>query len=344
MLTSSHILLAKLAYNTNNIDPALQVIDKQIVFFPGMANYTEPSLLCDLTLSPPAYIMRETGLTGPLKSSSVMEYDLLCSMMYCSKRDWAKAYAALERVVAYPTREGACSKIMVEAYNKWVLVSLLLHGKLGESKAHTGSTAYKLYGNFGKPYVAVAVLFTTDDADALKAEVEKNAQQWDEDGNTGLMKEVLASYQKWRIIGLEQIYSKVSLTEIRQQTKSAETGQILEREEEIEILIQDMIISGMLNGVIEKDVNGTTSLTFLPTTTQLSEQEFAKELAAIAAQIKRLHPIFNTTKERLGASNEYIKHMIKEEKRNDKNDADPTLAFDTQVDDEDLMGGVVATG
>ncbi|KAL7622994.1 hypothetical protein AAE478_006673 [Parahypoxylon ruwenzoriense] len=344
ILTSSHILLAKLAYNTNNIDPALKVIDKNIVFYPGMANYSEPKYLCDLTLSPPAYISRETSLTSSLKTSSVLEYDLLCGMMYCSRRDWAKAHAAFERVVTYPSRDGGTSKIMVEAYKKWVLVSLLSKGRLGETPSYTATAATKLYGTLGKPYTAVAALFVTDNGQALKAEVEQNAQLWPEDGNLGLIQEVQAAYQKWRVLGLQQIYTKVSLSEIREQTTSAETGVRLEKDEDIETLIQNMVISGMLKGVIEKNDDGTTFLTFLPPSTQLSEHEYAKELTAAAERLKRLHPIFKASNERLGTSKDYIKHVIKEAKQRERNEQDQAGSFDAHVDDEDLMGGIVATG
>ncbi|KAI1140394.1 hypothetical protein F5Y05DRAFT_378239 [Hypoxylon sp. FL0543] len=345
MLTNSHILLAKLAYDTNNIEPALQVIDKDIVFFPGMANSGEPKFLGDLSLPPPVYLSRETGLNGTLGVTSVLEYDMLRGMMYCSRRDWAKAYDAFDKVVTYPTREGSTSKIMIEAYKKWSLVSLLLKGKLVEPQSYTGSAASKLYGNLAKPYTVVTALFTTDNARALKAEVEKYTEIWLEDGNTGLIQEVLAHYQKWRVLGLEQIYSKISLSEIRQQTTSAETGKMLEKDEDVEMLIQNMIISGMLSGAIEKNDDGTTFLTFLSPSAQLSEQDFAKELANTALRLKQLHPVFKTTKERLGTSKEYIKHVIKEEKRAERDEADATVVgFEAHVDDEDLMGGVVATG
>ncbi|KAI1476245.1 hypothetical protein K445DRAFT_316910 [Daldinia sp. EC12] len=344
MLTMYHLNLVKLAYQTDNIAPALPVFDKNIIYFPGMASYGEPKFLCDLSLPPPAYLSRETGLASYLKTSLILEYDIFRGMSYCALRDWAKAYDAFERVIAYPTREGGVSKIMIEAYKKWVLVSLLATGKLSEPPSYTGAAANKLYGNLGKPYTALAVLFVADNAEALKAEVEKNTQIWSEDGNTGLVQEVLASYQKWQVLGLEQIYSKISLSEIRKQTTSAETGQALQKDEDVETLVQNMIISGMLNGVVEKNDDGTAFLTFLSPSAQLSEKEFAKELAGTAERLKQLQPIFKATKERLGTSKEYIKHVAKEKTRADKNEPDPTLAFDAHVDDEDLMGGVVATG
>ncbi|KAI8962846.1 hypothetical protein F5Y11DRAFT_321130 [Daldinia sp. FL1419] len=344
MLTMSHIQLVKLAYQTNNIVSALPVLDKNIVYFPSMASYGEPRYLCDLSLPPPAYLSRETGLNTQLKSSLILEYDIFRGMSYCTLRDWANAHAAFERVVTYPTREGGVSKIMVEAYKKWVLVSLLFTGKLSDPPAYTGVAANKLYGNLGKPYTALAALFVADNAQALKAEVEKNTQVWLEDGNTGLVQEVLSAYQKWQVLGLEKIYSKISLSEIRKQTTSAETGETLPKDEDMEMLVQNMIISGMLNGVVEKNDDGTAFLTFLSSSMQLSEKDVAREYSAAAAQLKKLQPIFKATKERLGTSKEYIKHVTKEKSRADKNEPDPTLAFDAHVDDEDLMGGVVATG
>ncbi|KAH9999768.1 hypothetical protein F4779DRAFT_605114 [Xylariaceae sp. FL0662B] len=344
MLTSSHVILARLAYNTDNIEPALQVLDKDIVFYPNMANHGDPQYLCDLSLSPPSYISRETQLTAILKPAVIMEYDLLCGMIYCARRDWVKAYASFERVLTFPTREGGTSKIMTEAYKKWILVSLLSKGKQVELPTYTGAAAAKLYGILGKPYTAIASLFVTENVKGLKAEAVKNTQLWLEDGNTGLMQEVLAAYQKWRVLELEQIYSKISITEIREQTKSAETGEVLTKDEDVETLIQNMIIAGMLNGVMEKNDDGTVFLTFLHPDTQRSEEDFTKELALTAARLKQLQPLFKATNERLGTSKDYIRHVIKESRQKDKNESDPTLGFDAQVDDEDLMGGVVATG
>ncbi|KAI8624419.1 hypothetical protein F5Y19DRAFT_490945 [Xylariaceae sp. FL1651] len=344
MLTSSHLPLAKLAYDTDNIQPALPVIDRSIVFYPGMANHDSPQYLCDLALSPPAYISKSTGLTTVIKTSAVLEYDLLCGMMYCARRDWEKARAAFERAATFPTKDGGCSKIMVEAYKKWILVSLLSTGKHIETPPHTSASTGKTFGTLGKPYTAVAAAFATDEVQDLRLAAEKNAQLWLEDGNTGLIEEVLATYQKWRVLSLQDIYTKISIPEIRQQTKSAETGTVLDKDADVEMLIQNMIIAGMLKGVIEKNDDGTKFLTFLSPTTHLSELEFAQELQKTAARLKELQSVFLATNQRLATSKEYIKWVIRESKRDKTGDAqDPTLGFDAQVDDEDLMGGVMAT-
>ncbi|KAI1112142.1 cop9 subunit [Nemania sp. NC0429] len=341
MLTSSHLLLAKLAYETDNIASALPVIEKDIVFYPGMANHELPQYLCDMDLSPPAYISKNSGLTTLLRSSMVLEYDLLCGMMYCVKREWNKARVAFERAVTYPTREVGCSKIMVEAFKKWILVSLLSEGKHRDSPPYASPATSKTFGILGRAYIALANAFGTDDAQQLKLEAAKNAQVWAEDGNVGLVEEVVASYQQWRVLSLQDIYTEISIPEIRRQTKSAETGLPLGTDEEVEALVQNMIIAGMLKGVIQKNDDGTKYLIFLSPTTHLSERELAEEFKRAAVKLAELKTVFVTTNQRLGTSKEYIRWIVKESKREKANEAqDPTLGFETQIDDEDLMGGL----
>ncbi|KAI1737552.1 cop9 subunit [Xylaria scruposa] len=341
MFTSSHLLLTKLAYETDNIQPALPVIDKDIVFYPGMANHGSAPYPCDLELSPPSYISKSTGLTAPVKTPMVLEYDLLCGMMYCARREWNKARAAFERAVTFPTKDGGCSKIMVEAFKKWILVSLLSEGKHNDTPAHTTAHTIKSLGILGRPYVNLATAFATDDVQQLKLELDNNINVWRDDGNIGLVQEVIAAYQKWRVLSLQDIYTKVSIAEIRQQTKSAETGEILKSNEDVETLIQNMIIAGMLKGAIEKNDDGTKFLNFLSPTTYLSEHEFAKEALSHAHKLKELNAIFHATSQRLGTSKEYIKWTVKDSKRDKSTEAqDPTLGFEAQIDDEDLMGGL----
>lgn len=42
LFTSTHLLLAKLAFDTNITEPALAVIDRDVVFYPDMAGHSDP--------------------------------------------------------------------------------------------------------------------------------------------------------------------------------------------------------------------------------------------------------------------------------------------------------------
>lgn len=349
MLTSHHLSLVRLAYDNNVPDPAFQVTDKQIVYFPGMlrdegagngANAAIQKLLCDLSLPPPGYIMVETGLTTAVTVDQVLQYDLTCGLLYCSKRQWAKARAAFERVITHPTRDGGVSKIMIEAFNKWVLVSLLVDGRPPTVPPTTGSNASKTCETTAKPYLSIASHFDTMDATSLKTEVETNSGVWANDRNTGLVQEVLAAHQKWQVIDLRRIYSKVSLADLRQKTCSAETGDILPSDNDVEALVQSMISSGMLNGVVEKPAGRLPYLKYHSDSGDHSEKQYQHEIATIFAKMKDLEAIYKATSTRLSTNPFYVKQYIRELQREKELGQNKSSAFDATVDDEDLMTDV----
>ncbi|KAK3370245.1 hypothetical protein B0H63DRAFT_312022 [Podospora didyma] len=347
MLTSHHISLVQLAYESNCIDASIPVLEKTVVFYPGMKGAGEKPFPSDMTLTPPAYITVDSGLTTKLSTTDVLQYDLLCGLCFMAKRMWQQAFDALERVITYPTKDTACSKIMVEAHNKWILVGLLLYGKTPSLPAITSPGPQKMFATLGKPYASIGKAFESLTPDTLKAEYDTFLGQnfFAEEANRALIDLVMMHYQRWQIINLRDVYTKISLEEIRARTQSAETCAQLKTEKEIETLVQAMIDEGMLNGVIEKSEDGSKPayLTFLSLTEELSEYEFGEKMLATAQRIKELAPIVKATSERLATSREYIRHLVKEQKREkDGGSRDIAVAFESSIEDEDLMTGIMA--
>lgn len=350
LLTDKHLILARLAYETDNPEHAFDAIDKEIVYFPNMGKGTTVGApqksLCDLSLSPPDYISPETSLSEALDIEGVLQYDLLCGLLYCSRSHWEKARAAFERVITHPTREGGVSKIMTDAYNKWLLVSLLVNGRTPEIPSTAGSNAKKTYETTGKPYAAIASHFDSMTALPLKQEVEASVPLWQTDRNIGLVQQVLAAHQKWQIIDLRNVYTKISLADIRQRTCSAETGAVLATEDEVERLIEGMIQSGMLKGVIHKPDAKPAYLEFFPELSELSEVEYKSEMAAAMLKMKELEAIYRSTSQRLSTNKHWVHHLNKEKKRDKENTTQnvPLPNFDAHVEDEDLMSGIMSSG
>lgn len=350
LLTDKHLILVRLAYETDTAEYAFAAIDKQIVYFPNMAKGTiigtHQKSLCDLSLSPPDYISPETSLSETLDIESVLQYDLLCGLLYCSRSHWEKARAAFERVVTHPTREGGVSKIMADAYNKWLLVSLLVNGRTPEIPAMAGLAAKKTYESTGKPYAAIASHFDTIAALLLKREIEANAQLWQTDRNMGLVQQVLAAHQKWQIIDLRNVYTKISLANIRKSTCSAETGAPLATDDEVERLIEGMIQSGMLKGVVQKPGGKPAYLEFFSEISELSEMEYKTEMASAMLRLKELEGIYRSTNQRLSKNQHWAHYLLKEKKRQTENAGQnvPISSFDSQIEDEDLMSGVLSSG
>jgi COP9 signalosome complex subunit 3 len=338
--------MVKLAYTTDDIQPILPVIEKDIVFYPGMKGSNETRPLCDENVPPPAYLTVESGLTRQLSSNDVLQYDFFRGLCFIQRQSWKQAFDALERVITYPTREHtACSKIMVEAHNKWILVGLLLNGKAPALPATTALGPQKAYSSLSKPYQSIARAFEDNTATTLKGEFEAlGAQFWAEENNLNLMRLVLQHYQRWQILRLRGLYTKISLEQIRQRTQNAETAAPLQSEAEIEEIVQSMIDNGMLTGVIERPENGDPRyLTFLDGAEEPSEAEFARKMVRTAQRLEGLGHLIKTTNEQLGTSRDYIRFLVNQQKKEkDAGARDYNLAFINQVEDEDLMTGVMA--
>ncbi|KJZ79563.1 hypothetical protein HIM_01032 [Hirsutella minnesotensis 3608] len=345
MFTSTHLTLAKLAYTSAELDSALPVLDADILFYPAICSHRETKqFLCDPDLPPSGFISPTTGLTDQLKHSMVLEYNLIRGLVYISKRDWAKASAALEQIITHPARSKGVSKFMTEAHKKWILVGLLKEGKTPRLPSYTSASASASYQVTSEAYITFANLFNTDDVAQLRTEFDTNRQVWEDDGNTSLMNEVMAAYQKWQIISLRHVYRRVSISQVRHVTLSAETGETLEDDEAILALIQSMIASEMLHGELQRgDGDGDCYLAFGEASSPMTEGDFAREVARSHQSIQSLTAYYRVTNDRLSGHKDYVRHVMREQKRMDmEKEADAAVGFETQVEDEDLMTGVMA--
>lgn len=342
MLTSTHLHLVKLALETRTYDAAVPVLDKFIFQFPGAINHPKPAFICEEGLPPVAYITPESKLSTKLKYQDVLEYFLYSGMVYIGMRKWDSALECLENAVTYPARE--VSKIMVEAYKKWVLVGLLLEGKLLHLPRYTSIAASKAFHTLGKPYESVAQIFETGTAARLKSEVEAGQKIWQDDCNTGLIFNILAGYQKFQIRNLAGIYTKITIPEVNHLTTSAETGSRLQSPALAEQLVRDMIAEGSLDATLSNPPGGPAILTFMTSGLKKSEKEIEEELQASRERIQVLAAEIKRTDRMLTYDKEYLK-FVQKQKKNAKNGvldqaiAGPDLDWNA-LEDEDIMAGV----
>lgn len=353
MYTSTHLLLAKLAVESNILEPALRVLDKEITCYPAMPSVRERAdtreardarQWCDNSLSPAAYISAATGLTDNFRSGAVLEYNFFRSIIYTSQRDWVKAFDALEQVITHPVKDRGVSKVMAECHKRWVLVGLLKSGKAPSLPAYTSGGPKSTYNTLNTAYADLAGLFTSTNAAQLKARAEENAETWQEDGTTSLVAEVLSAYQKWQIINLHKVFTEVSVSQVRRLTYSAETGEHLPTDEDATALIQSMLASGMVKGTLEIDGAHGSFLKFGDASAVLSEEDFARQIATSHARITALNAQYRDVNDRLSEKKEYIKYIVQEQKRAEKDGPDPGIGFDSQIEDEDLMTGIMVNG
>lgn len=308
-----------------------------------MGSSRDGKLLCDPTLPPASYITTQTGLTDNIKPSTVLEYDHLRGIIYMSMGMWSKSLAAFEKVISHPTKDRGVSKIMADSHKRWVLVGLLSHGKPPTMPSYTSGSANAVYKTTGKLYNNVAEAFSSAGAEKLKSEIEENTAIWETDGTSSLIAEILSAYQKWKIIGLRQVYQRVGISQVREMTLNAQTGKPLEDDQQVLTLAREMIGSGMLDGRLEQDGN-ENYISFRDEGNMVSEAAFATQIAQIHYTIDLLGKQYQQTNDRLSGSKEYVKHLVREQKRAEKDNVDAGIGFDSQIEDEDLMAGIVPHG
>ncbi|KAI9048734.1 hypothetical protein LZ554_007565 [Drepanopeziza brunnea f. sp. 'monogermtubi'] len=343
MLTSNHLVLIKLALESGSYMDVTPVIDKFILYFPGFTDVPRPKYLCDMSLSPAAFLTPTFKLSDNLRYQSILEYFLWSAMVHMGLHRWESALQCLESVITYPTIEWP-SKIMTEAYKKWVLVGLVHQGRLLRLPKSTSVGPATAYHIIGKHYETLANIFENGTASRLKAEVDAAMHIWKKDANYGLVMEVLEAFQRFQIRGLTQVYSKISIPEILNQTTNAVTGSKLPTPQACEDLVRAMIHAGDLQATLSNPPSGPSILTFLPPGPALTEAQMQKELVGTSARIQALTEKIKQTDRMLTHDRDYIKFVHKQKRAkaarggNDDHDVAQTSDWDDINDDEDIMG------
>lgn len=344
VLTSTHLLLVNLALETRNFASLPAIISRPVLYFSGKISTSRVPQLCNLALPNHVFISPTTGLTKTMKASEVLEYFIYTASIFVAMRQWNQAIEALEDAISYPCKEHSTSKIMVEAYKKWILVSLLSRGKMSKVPASVSSSTLRVFHSMAKPYGTVAEIFMKGTASRLNAEAVAGANFWRTDNNKSLIKAVLGAYQKHQIRGLASVYTTLSMSEVTRKTYSAITGKNLPNDQATEQLVRRMIKEGSLNASLGSNSNGSTILHF-EAAQALSESEMAKKLDAALQNIQAVTRDVKQTDHRLSEDREYLRWAHRQRKLGSKGPVNVLHELQEEMDltwtgpdeDEDLM-------
>ncbi|MEQ2162158.1 COP9 signalosome complex subunit 3, partial [Goodea atripinnis] len=124
-------------------------------------------------------------------------------MIYTGLKNFERALYFYEQAITTPAM--AVSHIMLEAYKKYILVSLILHGKVQQLPKYTS----QIVGRFIKPlsnaYHELAQVYSTNNPAELRGLVNKHSETFTRDNNTGLVKQCLSSLYKKNIQRLTKV-------------------------------------------------------------------------------------------------------------------------------------------
>ncbi|THU43989.1 hypothetical protein C4D60_Mb02t02650 [Musa balbisiana] len=163
-------------------------------------------------------------------------------MINIGLKRFRKALECLHNVVTAPM--DALSVIAVEAYKKYILVSLILNGQVPPFPKYTSSTAQRNLKRHTQPYIDLANCYATGTFSELEACIQTNLEKFQSDSNVGLVKQVLSSLYKHNIQRLTQTYLTLSLQDI---ANAAQLKTPNDAEMHVLQMIQDGEISASIN-------------------------------------------------------------------------------------------------
>lgn len=185
-LTSIHADLCQICLLSKNMRPALQFLDVDI-----------------------NDISKEGG---HYDAKDFLLYYYYGGMIYTALKNYDRALYMYEIAVTTPSM--AVSHIMLEAYKKYILTALILHGKIPNVPKYTSPVVARYVKPLCQPYHDLAAVYATNNPTDLHTTVTKHVEVFVRDNNMGLVKQCITSMFKKNIQRLTKTFLTLSLTDM----------------------------------------------------------------------------------------------------------------------------------
>ncbi|GAA0144828.1 protease [Lithospermum erythrorhizon] len=232
-------------------------------------------------------------------------------MICIGQKRFQKALDLLRSVVTAPM--SSISAIAVEAYKKYILVSLIHLGQFPTSfPKYTSSVAQRNLKNFSQPYLELATSYSTGKIAELQNCVQSNREKFENDNNFGLVNQVVSSMYKRNIQRLTQTYLTLSLQDI------ASTVQ-LSSPKDAEMHVLQMIQNGEIYATINQK-DGMVS--FLEDPEQYKSCGMIEHVDSSIQRIMNLSKKLTAMDELMSSDSLYLAKVGRERQRFDFDDFD----------------------
>lgn len=220
-LTSVHSDLAKLCLKSRCFGPVLPVLDQDIVM-----------------------INKEGDMFDAIY---VLLYYYYGGCIYLAIKENEKALYYFEVAVTCPT--AAVSHIMLEAFKKYILVGLLVHGDKPKDAValpkFTSPIVSKYLKQLCHAYTEVETAYHQNSPDGLRNVLTKYREVFETDNNLGLVRQVIEAQTRTNIKRLTKTFVTLSLSDV-----ASRVG--LESPARAESEIVEMIRSGSIHATISQ--------------------------------------------------------------------------------------------
>ncbi|RDD41433.1 COP9 signalosome complex subunit 3 [Trichoplax sp. H2] len=129
-------------------------------------------------------------------------------MVYAAIKKWELALFYFEVVTTTPCH--VLSRIMIEAYKKYILISLLVRGKYVPLPSYTSHLVNNNFKAMFKSYHDFANAYAKNDAPKVLESLNKNRETMIEDSNYGLAKQCIQSLTRRNILRLTKTFLTLS--------------------------------------------------------------------------------------------------------------------------------------
>ncbi|KAG6602681.1 COP9 signalosome complex subunit 3, partial [Cucurbita argyrosperma subsp. sororia] len=222
-----------------------------------------------------------------------------------------KALELLHNAVTSPM--SSMNAIAVEAYKKYILLSLIYNGQFSISlPKYTSSVAQRNLKIFCQPYIELANSYSTGNVDELDTVFQTNREKFENDNNLGLVKQAVSSLYKRNIQRLTQTYLTLSLQDIANSVK-------LNSPKEAEMHVLRMIQDGEIFATINQK-DGMVS--FLEDSEQYKSCKMVEHIDSSIQRMMKLAKKLTAMDESISYDPLYLAKAGRERQRFDYDDFD----------------------
>ncbi|KAK9039603.1 hypothetical protein V6N11_014799 [Hibiscus sabdariffa] len=232
-------------------------------------------------------------------------------MISIGQKQFRKALELLHNVVTAPM--STVNAIAVEAFKKYILVSLIHHGQFPTNlPKYASSGAQRNLKTLCQPYVELASSYSNGKIADLETYVEANKDKFESDNNLGLVKQAVSSMYKRNIQRLTQTYLTLSLQDIANRVQ-------LNSPKEAEMHVLQMIKDGEIYATInQKD----GMVRFLEDPEQYKTCEMIERIGSSIQRLMTVSKKLNVMDELMSCDPLYLAKAGRERQRFDFDDFD----------------------
>nr|XP_039261206.1 COP9 signalosome complex subunit 3-like [Styela clava] len=216
-LTSVHADLCQLCLTAKCLKPAAKYLDIEVTD-----------------------ISKENGF---YECKHYLSYYYYGGMIYTALKNYKRALYFFEQAVVCPAT--AISHIMVEAYKKYILISIISEGRVLPFPKYTSHIVQRGIKPLCGAYTVLLNAYATYSPAKLNSVLESHGQVFIQDKNMGLVKQVIASLHKRNIQRLTKTFITLSLSDVSSRAH-------LSSPQEAETQLRNMIDDGEIYATINQ--------------------------------------------------------------------------------------------